>query len=235
MDYEIIAAHKEDYEELISNIRSKLQSLEGMGPGDAKHIIQDLKDLMKEAEFVFQGIKLKVMSKRSSELENLVERFRVELATLKQQIAIQEEEIGRKRLIISEEDDQNMGLSNKITVVMSKTTDTLREVEKMGQETIDIADSVVTTLDQQRGQMESSRYQLTGINISIDEARHLMSSIWTKMLTTQGIKIVIIIVLIIANLSVIYVRYFYHPGTPQPEPSPTNHTPTAPSLADTTI
>lgn len=38
------------------------------------------------------------------ELENLVERFRVELATLKQQIAIQEEEIGRKRLIISEED-----------------------------------------------------------------------------------------------------------------------------------
>lgn len=56
-----------------------------------------------------------------------------------------------------------MGLSNKITVVMSKTTDTLREVEKMGQETIDIADSVVTTLDQQRGQMESSRYQVNDV------------------------------------------------------------------------
>jgi len=227
----IFTAHKENYLELMKEVNTILLTLPG-NPTDQRKALLKAKASIKEAEGILQTLKITLMNRdkfsNHEDLQHLLETYHTEISCLKKEIGDKEEEANR-RALLSPRDDEIELKSTRTTVLMAKTTDRLKNITKTGADIIEMADGVSTSLDTQRQQMEGSRADLGGINFSLDKAKHLMNNIWTNMMTTQGIKIIIIIVLIIANLSIIYLRYIYDPNhgsnstNPQPAPPPNNN------------
>jgi len=54
---------------------------------------------------------------------------------------------------------------------------------------------------------------LEGMHDTLDQTSIIMTNLWTKMLTTQGIRLLIVVVLILANISILYMRFFWSPST----------------------
>jgi hypothetical protein len=214
---DLFNAHKEDYVELVREIKIKLNGVTSIQNAvERDRMLNEIKNNLAEAERILRSMKLTKTAGHDGEALNMMlDTFRLDLRSLHSEYEERDREIesgNRNNLIVNLDDDDDFNQSHKLTMKLIKTTDVLKEAKGMGDTTVDIAHSVLTDLDRQGRQIENSMLTLEGMHDSLDQAGVIMTKIWTKMLTTQGIRLLIVVVLILCNASILYMRFFWSPS-----------------------
>jgi hypothetical protein len=216
---DLFNAHKEDYVELVRDIKIKLNSVELVQNAvERDRLLKEIKNNLGEAERILRSMKLTKtnVGHDGEALNMMIDTFRLDLRSLLSEYEEKDREIeagNRINLIVNMDDDDDFNQSHKLTMKLIKTTDTLKEAKGMGETSVNIAHSVLTDLDRQGKQIENSMLTLEGMHDSLDQASLIMTKLWTKMLTTQGIRLLIVLVLILANASILYMRFFWSPSS----------------------
>lgn len=65
---------------------------------------------------------------------------------------------------------------------------------------------------------ECNIFQLGDMNDLLAYGKNIMNNIRTKMWTNQGLKVIVIIVLVICNLTILYLGFFWSPDDKVPPP-----------------
>jgi hypothetical protein len=226
---DIFNAHKEDYIELVREIKTKITQIETTYDAiERNKLLKDIKNKIQEGERILRSMKLTKpnVGLDGEALNMMIETFRSDLQSLNQEFQEKDvmiEQLDRKQLLNQSGDSDDDFQSQKLTMKLIKTTDILKEAKGMGDQTVGIAQGVIIDLDRQGRQMDKSMLTLEGMHDSLDQASQIMSKIWTKMLTTQGIRYLIIVILIAANVSIVYMGFFWSPSRDN-TPAPTINT-----------
>jgi len=114
--------------------------------------------------------------------------------------------------------DKEMDQTKK---TMSKIDDNITEIHKIAVETEKIGDTVIEGLEYQGGVMNTAFMRLEDLHDKITVARTELRKIWQNRTTGQMVRGVIILVLIAACFSVIFVKWIYISGSSTTTTTPT--------------
>ena len=113
--------------------------------------------------------------------------------------------------------------------VIDKTTDTLQATLGVLKETEDIASATADTLGGQGDQLRGAHGQVQETRNATVEARGILRKMAVQAMMNKAILWFIILILVGANIAVIYVKYIKKSSDPTPAPAPpTTPAPTPP-------
>eukprot|EP01127_Copromyxa_protea_P001692 TRINITY_DN11627_c0_g1_i1.p1 TRINITY_DN11627_c0_g1~~TRINITY_DN11627_c0_g1_i1.p1 ORF type:complete len:243 (+),score=47.61 TRINITY_DN11627_c0_g1_i1:24-752(+) len=225
----LFSALKEDYQSIVSDCKAHLRAInESSNPLEQEKLIREATECIKEAEGVIQAMKLTASNAANGqELVGVLGAYKEELSILKQtlsQYTETNEQEKRNRLMPNRDKDRIGGelddtaKARQLTDKMNRTTKTLLHVDELASEAIEIGGSTLDDLKDQGVRMQSSRNQLGDMNDLLAIGKNIMNNIRTKLWTNQGLKIIVIVVLVICNLIILYLGFFWTPERPLPPP-----------------
>jgi len=221
---DIFNAHKEDYIELVREIKTKISQVDvTTNVMERNRLLKEIKVNLGEAERILRSMKLTKphIGSDGEALNMMIDMYRSDLSSLLEEFNAKDREVeahDRQQLMGSNgmEEDEEFISAQKLTMKLIKTTDTLKDAKGLGDQSIAMGHVIRLDLDKQGKQIEKSMMTLEGMHDTLDQAGMIMTKIWAKMLTTQGIRLLIVVVLILSIASIIYMRFFWSPSRPAP-------------------
>jgi len=216
---DIINAYKEDYIDTVKDIRSKLNLVDlSQNLIERDRLLNEIKNSISECERLLRSMKLS-KSTDGEALNMMIDTFRGDLRSLSAEYEEKDREVqnsNRSKLINANTEDEEFSQSRRQTMKMIKTTEVIKDANDTATNTILLSQDIIVDLERQIRVVDRSLLTLEGMHDSLDEAGLIMTKIWAKMLTTQGIRLLIVLILIVSNISIIYMRFFWSPSKPKP-------------------
>eukprot|EP01126_Amoeba_proteus_P042545 TRINITY_DN4626_c0_g1_i6.p1 TRINITY_DN4626_c0_g1~~TRINITY_DN4626_c0_g1_i6.p1 ORF type:complete len:241 (-),score=62.10 TRINITY_DN4626_c0_g1_i6:149-871(-) len=217
---EVLDSLKQPFLARIKETKKLLSQVESSRTTSAKEqLLREAGICIREAEGLIQAIK--GASSRTGVDVPRLEEYREEIAILKETLRAQKEkfdEENRFKLLPKKEQRPNVTdhtdddvVEKHLTQKLSKSTQTLLHANQLAGEAIDFGGTTLSDLQTQGETLQGARAQLGSMNDALSVGKNLMKNIWAKMMTSQGLKIITIIVLILCNLTIAYHLFFWSP------------------------